>query len=73
MIRVSLNTITTGILLGAPSLAAAHGGSHTQMTPMHFLTSLDHLSVFALVAAGAGALITRYTIRHLRKAPVRKK
>ena len=72
MNKVSMKVITTGIMLGACSLAAAHGGSHTELTPLHFLTNPDHMSIFALITAGAAALIARRTVSHLRKAPSRK-
>ena len=68
MTKVSMKAITTGVLLVTSSLAAAHSASHTEMAPLHFLTSLDHLLVFALVAAGAIALFARRTVTHLRKA-----
>lgn len=68
---VAMKIIPAGILLGTSSLLAAHNGSHAELAPLHFLTSLDHMSVFALVAAGAVALTTRLAISHLRKAPIR--
>ena len=71
MNKILMKAIPTAILLGTSSLAAAHGGSHTELAPLHFLSSLDHISVFALVAAGAVALTTRLTISHLRKVPIR--
>lgn len=71
MNKFLMTAIPAGILLGTSSLSAAHGGSHAELAPLHFLTSLDHMSIFALVAAGAVALTTRLTISHLRKAPTR--
>ena len=71
MNKVLTKAIPAAILLGTSSLAAAHGGSHAELAPLHFLTSLDHMSVFALVAAAAVALTTRLTISHLRKVPIR--
>jgi len=73
MNTVPMKTIATGFLLSAPSLATAHSGSHIELAPLHFLTSLDHMSVFALIAAGAIALMAQQTISHLRKTPTRKK
>ena len=72
MNKVPMKTIATGFLLSAPSLATAHGGSHIELAPLHFLTSLDHMSVFALIAASAVALMTQQTVSHLRKASARK-
>jgi hypothetical protein len=72
MNKVQMKTIATGLLLGAPSLATAHSASHTELAPLHFLTSLDHMSVFALIAAGTFALVSLQAVSHLRKASTRK-
>ena len=72
MNKAPVKAIATGILLAASTLAAAHGGSHAESAPLHFFTSVDHMSVFALLAVGAAALLTRRALLYLRKAPSKK-
>lgn len=71
MNKVSMKVIPAGILLGTSSLSAAHNGSHAELAPLHFLTSLDHMSALALVTAGAVALTAWLTMCRLRKAAIR--